>query len=485
MSHIPVLAIGVGGSGIRLAAKLQKLVSGSETSQSLKVVGIDLDNTYRPSPPLDDFFFLGDFNLQEALDKLDPFDWPEPERHYTRQLSEGRGAFAQPRQGRWALELNADILARWLGNVVARMTNGAIRVLVLGSISGGTGGGLLPPLGRFLRETLARLDRQSTITGIALSTVFFSRFASSSLANTFRRNQEFALHELQGEAQKQSESKSTGYDEFYLVDSGVPRDDEDWDNHLSAIMLRVANTWVLRSQQENEMAGHLAVAAQGMQLLALSYDGRPELKVLWTPGEQFLAADIGARLPISGTAFRIHLSSSRFRNKISEFRELLRDPKTTERVLQSFLGRVPEILTAFDYSRAVPQVYLFGENDDLLIPDFMLVPYHSDLADIVELKHPQHPVLVEGAGHPRFSGQVMQAMAQLRDYEHFFDDPHNRERIRAKYGFTAYKPRLTIIIGTAHSFGSEIVFRKVAAEFRQVDVVTYDQLLSRAERLLC
>jgi hypothetical protein len=113
----------------------------------------------------------------------------------------------------------------------------------------------------------------------------------------------------------------------------------------------------------------------------------------------------------------------------------------------------------------------------------MLIPFDSDLADVLELKHPRHRLVVEQSGHARVSAYLLQAVAQLRDYEEFFDREENRERIRRQYGFTAYKPKLSVVIGTRSSMQSELLFRRVTAAHPEVRVMTYDEILARAARL--
>lgn len=119
-----------------------------------------------------------------------------------------------------------------------------------------------------------------------------------------------------------------------------------------------------------------------------------------------------------------------------------------------------------------------------LIPDFMLVPFDNEFADIVELKHPHRNLLADVDNHPRFSAAVTSGLAQLRDYESYFEDEANRRRLHDRLGFTAFKPKLSLIIGQASLVPSSFVFRKVCADSARVTIYTYDQIIARAERLL-
>ncbi len=180
--------------------------------------------------------------------------------------------------------------------------------------------------------------------------------------------------------------------------------------------------------------------------------------------------------------FHVPRLHPRWAERLEEFRQLVRSPDISESDIQNFLGRNPEFLTGIDYERAVPHVYIEGHDEGALIPDFMLIPFQSNFADVLELKHPRHKILVKQGKHLRFSASVIKAIAQLRDYEQFFDNKENRDRVKKQYGFTAYKPKMIMI--TTSSLQSEIQFRKVAADYRKVSVLTYDDVIARAERML-
>lgn len=164
---------------------------------------------------------------------------------------------------------------------------------------------------------------------------------------------------------------------------------------------------------------------------------------------------------------------------VEEFESLINDPRVKEADLQNFFERNPDFVINDDYKKAHPHVVLATENAEPLIPDFVLEPTDQDgLCDLLELKHPLAKVFVMKPRRKRFSAQVFEACAQLRDYSLFFDDPKNRQAIYRNYGLRAFRPRLFLIIGRRGS-ASPIELRKAELDTPHLHLQTYDAVLDR------
>jgi hypothetical protein len=270
------------------------------------------------------------------------------------------------------------------------------------------------------------------------------------------------------------------YDAFYVVDS---TESVSLADTIQRIAEAVTQTWL--APERGTLPVRLEVSENdGMLLLTLQNDVSPALNLLWGSGTQFVHIPTEPDGGPFGVFFHVPTFRSRWAEQIEILRRLISDPDVTESQIQNFLERHPNFLTGFDYQRAVPQVQLQGHNEASLIPDFMLVPFDDGLADIVELKHPQHQLLVNTERYPRFSATIAGALAQLRAYEEYFDREENRRQLLDRYGFTAYKPKLALVIGRSSAISSPLVFRKVAAEYPRVRVFTYDDVVAKAQRLL-
>jgi hypothetical protein len=476
------ILIGIGGSGSRLIRQIASYSGAGDSGRVLRILTIDTDTESRTASG--DHFSLGGFQLDVAVDRLDP-NFFSPERLAelrSLRLNVNMGAAARADIGRVALEVHRKELEDWLFRHVtasAALAKGPLRVFVVGSLCGGTGAGVLPELGYLLRRVLRRAQEPAALHGFGLASSLFGRIFHPELARSLSHNQEHAVTKLTASS---PDSTFAGYNDFYIVDVrfGAPMDSAEV---LESIAQRIVAGWVLGEQSTGTPGDAERLRnSEGAVLLAVSDFRRPEMDVLWTPGLHLAAGADRVGLPSGDLAFYIPSFRRHWAEQIDQFRRLVNNPRVSELELQRFLETNPGFLTGFDYQRAVPHVYLHGSPEGDLIPDFMLIPFDSDLADVLELKHPRQRIVVQQSGHARVSACLLQAMAQLRDYEEFFDREENRERIRNQYGFTAYKPKLSVVIGTRSSMQSELLFRRVTAPHPEVNVITYDDILARAAR---
>ena len=114
-----------------------------------------------------------------------------------------------------------------------------------------------------------------------------------------------------------------------------------------------------------------------------------------------------------------------------------------------------------------------------LIPDFVLEPIgETPLSDLLELKLPSAPVFVLQKRRMRFSAAVFEACAQLREYSAFFDEEKNRQVIRERYGRSAYRPKMIVIIGRRGAI-DPIAVRRMEQDIPNLYLRTYDDVINR------
>ena len=118
-------------------------------------------------------------------------------------------------------------------------------------------------------------------------------------------------------------------------------------------------------------------------------------------------------------------------------------------------------------------------------PDFFLQPLGSQYADILELKLPTRKLIVGIRDRLHFSSSVNKAVAQVREYRDYFEDSKRRRLVADKYGLTAYRPSVAVIIGrTPEYLGEEKLRQILESTPGYTKIITYDQLFSRMRRLV-
>jgi len=168
---------------------------------------------------------------------------------------------------------------------------------------------------------------------------------------------------------------------------------------------------------------------------------------------------------------------------VEELEYLLNDPKSTEFTFQDFFERYPNLILNDEYKEAHSHIVL-NNDKGTLIPDFLLEPIdQSKLCDILDLKLPKAKLFVLKKSRMRYSSAVTEACAQLREYNMFFDDEKNRERIKQEYGLSAYKPKMIVIIGRRGDV-DPLVCKRIESDLPQLILKTYDDVLRVAEHKL-
>lgn len=169
-----------------------------------------------------------------------------------------------------------------------------------------------------------------------------------------------------------------------------------------------------------------------------------------------------------------------WRTRLDQLEELVNARRVKEADLQEFFEQNEILLRGIDYERAIAHPVLKRDDDGDLIPDFFLKPLDSDFVDILDLKLPTEKLTVGTRDRRRFSAAVSEAIAQVREYRAYFERPKYRERVRAVYGVSGYRPSSAVVIGRTPDEGYDEGQRRIFDDLpRHVRIVTYDDLLAR------
>lgn len=210
-------------------------------------------------------------------------------------------------------------------------------------------------------------------------------------------------------------------------------------------------------------------------------DGRIRL-VTWSADGRCIFLDSHQNL--HSIVYVVSSETAAFKQAVEELEYLINSPKSKESDFQDFFERHPKFILPEDYKCAHPHITLIDENGKSLIPDFMLEPSDQQhLCDLLELKLPMHKVYVGTDTRKRFSSEVAEAAAQLREYRKFFDDSAKRSKVYESYGLLSYKPKMFLIIGRRGSI-DPLIARDIQSEAPEMILRTYDDVLSRAQSVL-
>lgn len=167
--------------------------------------------------------------------------------------------------------------------------------------------------------------------------------------------------------------------------------------------------------------------------------------------------------------------------EIQELEALLNSGKAREDDFQRFLVAHTHFFRKWDYREVHPHVYLSREELGPLVPDFILTDRELQKAAIVELKLPTR-IIRRQRNRDRFGAALSEARAQLLRYRDWFDDKHNRSKLKGVVGMEIYRPRLSVIIGRSSDFRDEFDRQQLSGDNPDVELVTYDDLLAFAKR---
>lgn len=226
-----------------------------------------------------------------------------------------------------------------------------------------------------------------------------------------------------------------------------------------------------------------SVGSGALDLLLSLSDNRIRI----TPGRQagmYRISGLGGEdLLIAAPYVIANATRSYLQDEIAEFEELINSPRCKETDVQLFLESHQKFILGQHYRQAHPHLMLERDGNGPLIPDFLLQPYGTEYADLLEIKLPDAKLMVGSKNRKRLSGAVLDAAAQLREYRDYFDDERNRKEIKRRFGVTAYKPRMTVLIGRPVDL-DHLTYQRARATAPDVEIITYNDLIKRAKNFL-
>ncbi|HEV2740352.1 MAG TPA: Shedu anti-phage system protein SduA domain-containing protein [Candidatus Elarobacter sp.] len=176
--------------------------------------------------------------------------------------------------------------------------------------------------------------------------------------------------------------------------------------------------------------------------------------------------------------------------EVELFEALINRQHVLEAELQQFFEQHPHFLTMNAWSAAIPHPRFTRETGEILIPDFVLEPIIAERAlargsswQILELKRPDDVVLVGPERRRRLSAQVHTALAQLREYRGFFENPAHTAEVAGVLGVPVRRPQMAVLIGRLRD-GEDLDALDAEQERENVRVVTYDEILDRQRALV-
>lgn len=171
-------------------------------------------------------------------------------------------------------------------------------------------------------------------------------------------------------------------------------------------------------------------------------------------------------------------------DEIRELEDLIRNTKATEKDFQQFFENHQHFFRRWDVREVYPQMYLTREDQGPLIPDFILTNSELQRAAIVELKLAKPKLVTRQPNRDRFAACIMEARAQLLEYRDWFEERENRQRLKKVTGMEIFRPNLAVVIGNSSCFRSGVDRQKLASRHPDIEVVTYDDLVSYARNRL-
>lgn len=167
--------------------------------------------------------------------------------------------------------------------------------------------------------------------------------------------------------------------------------------------------------------------------------------------------------------------------EIRELEDLLNSKSAQELDFQRFFEGHQHFLRQWDYREVHSHVTLYRPEGGL-IPDFILTDRELQKAAILDLKLPKAKLIRRQDNRERFADSVMEARSQLLRYRDWFTESKNRQDLKDRVGMTIYEPDLMVIIGRSSEFVDEFDRQRLHADNPEIEVVTYDDILTFANR---
>ena len=162
------------------------------------------------------------------------------------------------------------------------------------------------------------------------------------------------------------------------------------------------------------------------------------------------------------------------------FEHLLNDPKTGERELHHFFEEHPDLLAEAMMGTPISHRPQFPANRQT--PDFAISPIlprdSGEWVKLLELKGPEANVLGNSRLlHRALAPAVMQALAQVNDYDDCIRDPLNLRAVEKALGYVPQFSERAVLIGRTPQTDDKGLWDKRKAEQPSVRIITYDEVL--------
>ena len=130
-------------------------------------------------------------------------------------------------------------------------------------------------------------------------------------------------------------------------------------------------------------------------------------------------------------------------------REILANPKATEHDASRFFDRFPKFLRLGEGEALRREVvFVDPSNRTMCRVDFFRKSYGRHSWDIIEVKRPQVPFVVNAAGaHPCLSSSVKKALDQAEDYRDLIIASADVRVQLLRKGIRVYRPRMIVVAG--------------------------------------
>lgn len=162
------------------------------------------------------------------------------------------------------------------------------------------------------------------------------------------------------------------------------------------------------------------------------------------------------------------------------FEMLLNDPSAGEQEFHRFFEEHPIFLAEAFMGVPISHRPRFTSNNQ--VPDFSIAPAlprdTSESLKLLELKGPEASVLGNRRYlHRGLAQDVIQALAQVRDYSEYIREPLNFKSIEQTLGYVPTTSQQAVLIGRTPPVADAELWEKRKAEQPSVRIVTYDELL--------
>lgn len=169
-----------------------------------------------------------------------------------------------------------------------------------------------------------------------------------------------------------------------------------------------------------------------------------------------------------------------YSNSYEKFMHLVNDTSSNESVLQAHLQKNPWMFGS-EYSELLDRRKWTRDNS----LDFMLRRTVDDFLEIIEIKTPfSDPLLIYDKSHDSWypSAKLSSVLGQVMRY--IEEVERNRDSILCKDGFDTLKIRARVIIGRNGQEAHQIALRNLNDHLHRIEIITFDQLLRIAERVI-